>query len=156
MERMMDSGDQPAKRGRSVGRQMAIIPTPSSTMPQKSRTETTPMSSVARRPATRALARTVRTGESVSSRKMEEWSRERLGERNGRAELTRGCEYFDKNDHTGDAASYSPMDHQLGSASLHFSVEGEGAHSAPTRMAPVTANFLRSGICSLNIYLLVS
>ena len=53
------SGDHPRKRGRSVGRQMAIMPTPSSIIPQKSRSETTPMSSVARRPATLASARTV-------------------------------------------------------------------------------------------------
>ena len=52
------SGDHPRNRGRSVGRQMAIMPTPSSIIPQKSRSETTPMSSVARRPATLASART--------------------------------------------------------------------------------------------------
>lgn len=58
MLRSMLSGDQPRNMGRSVGRQMAMMPTPSSTMPQKSRRETTPMSSVARRPATLAFART--------------------------------------------------------------------------------------------------
>ena len=84
----MDSGDQPAKRGRSVGRQMATIPTPSSSIPQKSRRDTTPMSSVARRPATRAFARTMRIGESASSWKMEEGSRDRVGERNRRVKLT--------------------------------------------------------------------
>ena len=84
----MDSGDQPAKRGRRVGRQMATIPTPSSTIPQNSRRDTTPMMSVARRPATRAFARTMRIGGPVSSWKMEEGSRERVGEKNGGAELT--------------------------------------------------------------------
>ena len=54
------SGDHPRKSGRSVGRQMAIMPTPSSIIPQKSKSETTPMSSVARRPATLASARTVK------------------------------------------------------------------------------------------------
>ena len=58
MLRSILSGDQPRNKGRSVGRQMAMMPTPSSTMPQKSRRETTPMSSVARRPATLAFART--------------------------------------------------------------------------------------------------
>lgn len=58
MLRIILSGDQPRNKGRRVGRQMAIMPTPSSIMPQKSRSETTPMSSVARRPATLASART--------------------------------------------------------------------------------------------------
>ena len=53
------SGEKPRNKGRRVGRQMAMMPTPSSTMPQKSKRETTPMSSVARRPATLAFARTV-------------------------------------------------------------------------------------------------
>lgn len=51
-ERMIDSADQPANSGRSEGRQIAIIPTPSSTMPQNSYSDTTPMSSVAGSPAT--------------------------------------------------------------------------------------------------------
>ena len=114
-----------------------------------------PMSSVVRRPAMRSFARTMRTGRSVSSRKMEEGSREGVGERIGRAELTWGYACFDEDDHAGDTARYSPMDNQSGSASLQFPFEGEGAHSAPTRMAAETANFLRSGICSLNIYLVV-
>ncbi len=55
---MMLSGDQPANTGRRVGRQIAIIATPSSTMPQNRRSETTPMSSVAGRPATVAFCST--------------------------------------------------------------------------------------------------
>ena len=47
---MRHAGEYPVKRGQIMGRQMAIMPTPSSTIPQKSKSETRPISSVFRRP----------------------------------------------------------------------------------------------------------
>ena len=92
MLRIMLSGDQSRNKGRSVGRQIAIMPTPSSNMPQKSSSETTPMSSVARRPATLAFARTDKV------------SREDQYGGCGMSALTGGNQYLDENDHPRDPA----------------------------------------------------
>ena len=86
------SGDHPRKRGRSVGRQMAIMPTPSSIMPQKSRSETTPMSSVASRPATLASARTDKV------------SCQGHGDESATTIHTWGNQDFDEDDHSCDPA----------------------------------------------------
>ena len=92
MLRTMLSGDQPRNNGRSVGRQIAIMPTPSSSIPQKSSSETTPMSSVARRPATLAFARTDKV------------SRENQYGGCGMSVLTWGNQDLDENDHSRDPA----------------------------------------------------
>ena len=92
MLRTMLSGDQSRNKGRSVGRQIAIMPTPSSSMPQKSSSETTPMSSVARRPATLASARTDR------------FSREDQNDGCRMSALTWGNQDLDENDHSRDPA----------------------------------------------------
>lgn len=92
MLRIMLSGDQSRNKGRSVGRQIAIMPTPSSSMPQKVSSDTTPMSSVARRPATLAFART------------DEVSREDQYGGCGMSVLTWGSQDLDENDHSRDPA----------------------------------------------------
>lgn len=131
MLRIMLSGDQPRNKGRSVGRQIAIMPTPSSTMPQKSSSDTTPMSSVARRPATLAFARTG----TVS----------REGQYGDMPVHTWGDKDFDEDNHSCDSAG----NRSVNLVSKNFagprnpSIE---AYNAPTRMTPHTANLRLKGI----------
>lgn len=92
MLRIRLSGDQSRNKGLSVGRQIAIMLTPSSSMPQNSSSETTPISSVARRPATLAFARTDKV------------SRKDHYAGSGTSVLTWGRQNFDENDHPRDPA----------------------------------------------------